>query len=139
MSPNTVPDVGEELAPYIVSEAPSNEITAIVGNTVVFRYPADEKVEQYETMGEESGGNEVIADYSYYTYIAQEYLKEQHAVVVIAETRYLSFIVENKTVYLDTEADEDDFGLMLFFSNSKMPHIVYPIDVEREYPVYYEK
>ena len=71
--------------------------------------------------------------------MAQEYLKEQSAVVVIAETRYLSFVVENKIVYLDTEADEDDFGLTLFFSDSKMPQIVYPIDVELEYPVYYEK
>ncbi len=129
----------DTLIPYIVASAPPDETTAIVGNTVVFRYPADEKVEQYETMGEESGGNEVIADYSYYTYMAQEYLKEQSAVVVIAETRYLSFVVENKIVYLDTEADEDDFGLTLFFSDSKMPQIVYPIDVELEYPVYYEK
>ncbi len=129
----------DTLIPYIVASAPPDETTAIVGNTVVFRYPTDEQNDKYQSMGEESGGSDIVDDYSYYTYIAEEYLKEQRAVVVIAETRYLSFIVENKIVYLDTEADEDDFGLTLFFSDSKMPHIVYPVDVEREYPVYYKK
>ena len=137
--PTTEVIFSDTLIPYIVASAPLDETTAIVGNTVVFRYPTDAQIERLQNgMGEE-GGSEIIDDYSYYTYIAQEYLKEQHAIVVIAETRYLSFIVENKIVYLDTEADEDDFGLTLFFGNGKMPHIVYPIDVEREYPVYYKK
>lgn len=124
---------------YITRSAPSNETTAIKGETAILIQPTDKSIEKFKKLNnyDEESIDTIVDDNMYYAYEASEYLKTQNISVIDSQTRYLSFIApDGSTMYLDTEI-KDDLSLLIFFSDTKMPKIVSMIDIEKDYIDYY--
>jgi len=133
---DTTLDTAYNLNTYIIDSVPS-ESFEVTDTLALFVYPDTTELQLMRKEYGDEAFYTVADDNSYYFSEAMQYLKNKKIAVKNPKMRYIKFVSNLGTLYIDTKAKGNIAWTTILFRPDTLPRIISPIDIDVEYKQYF--